>query len=213
MSRRVAHLAARAEAPAFAALRFVAGALLSFHGMQKLLGWPPGGHTAALTSQLGLGGVIELVCGVLVAVGLFTRPVAFLASGTMAVAAGRARVSVAGSGFGQRVHAPCARPARDAGGVPVPGLRVAVRPRLPLRALRRPRAGDVGLRPARRGRADRRARMSGPSARAELALHGPAGVQCQYGVNLSTTCECEPLAGPGAQRAWRCNTSPLPPLP
>ena len=37
-------------------------------------------------SQIWVGGVIELVCGVLIALGLFTRYAAFLASGTMAVA-------------------------------------------------------------------------------------------------------------------------------
>ena len=86
MPRRLADLASRAEAPAFAALRIVAGALLSCHGMQKLLSWPPGGHAVQLSTQLGVGGVIELVCGTLVAIGLFARPAAFLASGTMAVA-------------------------------------------------------------------------------------------------------------------------------
>ena len=40
----------------------------------------------AVASQIGVGGVIELVCGALVALGLFARPAAFLASGTMAVA-------------------------------------------------------------------------------------------------------------------------------
>jgi putative oxidoreductase len=86
MSTRLADFASRAEAPAFAALRIVAGALFSCHGMQKLLSWPPGGHSVSLASQLGVGGVIELVCGTLVAIGLFARPAAFLASGTMAVA-------------------------------------------------------------------------------------------------------------------------------
>ena len=37
-------------------------------------------------SQLWIGGVIELVCGVMIALGVFTRPAAFLSSGTMAVA-------------------------------------------------------------------------------------------------------------------------------
>jgi putative oxidoreductase len=86
MPRRLDDLASRAEPTAFAALRFVAGALLSFHGMQKLFGWPGGAHTVSIASQMGVGGVIELACGVLVAIGLFARPAAFLASGTMAVA-------------------------------------------------------------------------------------------------------------------------------
>ncbi len=86
MSRRLADFASRVEAPAFAALRILAGALFSCHGMQKLLSWPPGGHPVSLASQLGVGGVIELACGTLVAIGLFARFAAFLASGTMAVA-------------------------------------------------------------------------------------------------------------------------------
>jgi putative oxidoreductase len=86
MRSRLAEIASRAEAPAYAALRMVAGALFSFHGMQKLLGWPQGGHTVSLMTQLGAAAIIELVCGVLVAVGLFARPAAFLASGEMAVA-------------------------------------------------------------------------------------------------------------------------------
>jgi putative oxidoreductase len=85
MRSRLAELAGRAEAPAFAALRIVAGALFSFHGIQKLFGWPQG-HTVSLLTQLGAAGVIELGCGVLVAIGLFVRPAAFLASGEMAVA-------------------------------------------------------------------------------------------------------------------------------
>ena len=54
--------------------------------MQKLLSWPPGGPSVSVASQLGIGGVIELACGTLVAIGLFARFAAFLASGTMAVA-------------------------------------------------------------------------------------------------------------------------------
>ena len=70
---------------ALTVFRVVVGALFAVHGASKLFGvldgfQPPAG------SQLWIGGVIELVCGALVAVGLFTRAAAFLASGTMAVA-------------------------------------------------------------------------------------------------------------------------------
>ena len=85
MAQRVSTFAARAEKPAYAALRIVAGLAFSFHGMQKLFGWFTE-HVPAAGSQGWFGGIIELVCGLLVAVGLFTRPAAFLASGTMAVA-------------------------------------------------------------------------------------------------------------------------------
>src|SRR5829696_5775443 len=81
----VRSIAARAEPATYAALRMVAGAMLAFHGAQKILGWHAA-HTVAVGSQVWIGGLIELSCGLLVAVGLFTRPAAFLASGTMAVA-------------------------------------------------------------------------------------------------------------------------------
>lgn len=69
------------------ALRLVSGAMFAFHGAQKILGVlsPPAQHPA-VGSQLWFGGIIELVCGTLIAIGLFTRPAALLASGTMAVA-------------------------------------------------------------------------------------------------------------------------------
>jgi putative oxidoreductase len=72
----------------YAAIRIVTGLLFSFHGMQKTFGllWNPSWPRPALASQTGIGGVIELVTGLLIAVGLFTRCAAFLASGTMAVA-------------------------------------------------------------------------------------------------------------------------------
>jgi putative oxidoreductase len=44
------------------------------------------GQVAPLTSMLGAAGVIEVVAGGLIVIGLFTRPAAFVASGTMAVA-------------------------------------------------------------------------------------------------------------------------------
>jgi putative oxidoreductase len=76
----------RLEGLAYAALRIVAGAMFSCHGMQKILGWFAASARPAVGSQAWIGGLIELACGVLIALGLFTRPAAFLASGTMAVA-------------------------------------------------------------------------------------------------------------------------------
>ena len=66
-------------------LRVLSGLMFSFHGVQKVLGILTD-KTPEFGSQLWIGGVIELVCGVAIAGGLFTRPAAFLASGTMAVA-------------------------------------------------------------------------------------------------------------------------------
>ena len=69
----------------YAFLRIVAGFLFACHGAQKLLG-ALGGHQAPLASQFGLAGIIEMVGGAMIAIGLFTSPVAFVASGEMAFA-------------------------------------------------------------------------------------------------------------------------------
>ena len=73
---------------AYAALRFMTGWMFAFHGAQKLFGLFKPAQMPPMTigSQLWFGGVIELVCGLLIAAGLKTRGAAFLASGTMAVA-------------------------------------------------------------------------------------------------------------------------------
>lgn len=69
-------------------LRIVLGYTFMLHGMAKLFGVP---HVAMfdglqLFSLMGLAGVLELVGGVLLILGWFTRPVAFILSGQMAVA-------------------------------------------------------------------------------------------------------------------------------
>lgn len=68
--------------------RVVIGFLLAVHGASKLFAWPVdmGGTVPAGTWPLWYAGVIELVTGLLVLVGLFTRAAAFIASGEMAVA-------------------------------------------------------------------------------------------------------------------------------
>lgn len=68
--------------------RILAGLLFLSHGLVKLFGFPPGAQPGPqpLFTLFGAGGVIETVCGALIALGLFTRPAAFLASGEMAVA-------------------------------------------------------------------------------------------------------------------------------
>lgn len=70
----------------YAALRILAGLMFMAHGLQKifgLFGGVPAGAPAFIV--YGAGG-IELVTGALIAIGLFTAPAAFLASGTMAAA-------------------------------------------------------------------------------------------------------------------------------
>lgn len=70
---------------AYALMRIVSGLLFTFHGFQKLFGFL-GGHLQTAGSQLWFGAIIEVVCGLAIAFGVFTRWTAFLASGTMAVA-------------------------------------------------------------------------------------------------------------------------------
>jgi putative oxidoreductase len=71
-------------------LRIVAAFVFVQYGTTKVLGWPapimPGGGTAALMTQAGIAGLLEMVGGGLLLVGLFTRPVAFLLAGEMAFA-------------------------------------------------------------------------------------------------------------------------------
>jgi len=71
-----------------AALRVVAGLLFIAHGVVKLFGFPPDAAPGQqeLLSLLGIAAVIEVVTGILIVFGLFTRAAAFLASGEMAVA-------------------------------------------------------------------------------------------------------------------------------
>ena len=69
----------------YAILRIVAGAIFSFHGVQKLFGVLTE-HQPSIGSQLWFGGAIELICGLLIVIGFQSRWAAFLASGTMAVA-------------------------------------------------------------------------------------------------------------------------------
>ena len=66
--------------------RIVVGLLFACHGGTKVIGFPQSEYGPA-TSALGLvSGWIELICGLLIAVGLLTKIAAFLASGEMAVA-------------------------------------------------------------------------------------------------------------------------------
>lgn len=70
----------------YALLRIVAGLLFSLHGIQKLFGAFGRPEPVNLVSQAGLAGIIETGAGLAIALGAFTSPVAFLASGQMAVA-------------------------------------------------------------------------------------------------------------------------------
>ena len=74
----------------WAILRIVTGLAFMTHGLPKLFGWLGGfggpGEAAELMSRFGVAGVLETFGGLLIVFGLFTRPVAFLLAGQMAVA-------------------------------------------------------------------------------------------------------------------------------
>jgi putative oxidoreductase len=79
----------RAIQVSYFSLRVVVGLLFFQVGGMKLFGWfggMPGGGTARLMSQVGIGGVLEVFGGLAIMLGLLTRPVAFILSGEMAVA-------------------------------------------------------------------------------------------------------------------------------
>ena len=69
-----------------AILRIITALLFIEHGTSKLFGFPPFPMEVQLFSLFGLAAVIELVGGILILIGLFTRPVAFLLSGEIAIA-------------------------------------------------------------------------------------------------------------------------------
>jgi putative oxidoreductase len=72
---------------ALSLLRIVAALLFVLHGTSKLVNFPPFPmDLPAPGSMLWIGAIIELVGGLLVLIGLFTRPAAFILSGEMAVA-------------------------------------------------------------------------------------------------------------------------------
>ncbi|HTY17007.1 MAG TPA: DoxX family protein [Myxococcota bacterium] len=70
----------------YALLRIITGLLFMSHGLQKVLGMFGGAPAAAPPFVVYGAGGIELVAGALIAIGLFTRWAAFIASGEMAVA-------------------------------------------------------------------------------------------------------------------------------
>jgi putative oxidoreductase len=71
-------------------LRIVAAIIFILAGSIKLfafpVGVPPSGGTVPILSQVGIGGILEVFGGLFILIGLYTRPIAFILSGEMAVA-------------------------------------------------------------------------------------------------------------------------------
>lgn len=80
------NLAANNEKVAHGILRIVVGFLFMTHGGQKLFAWFGADQPVELLSRMGVAGVLEFLGGSMLMLGLFTRPVAFILSGQMAVA-------------------------------------------------------------------------------------------------------------------------------
>lgn len=81
----------RFSGPAWSLFRIVIGLLFSLHGMGTVFGLFGGNAGSGKALEVGVwpgwwAGLIQLVCGILVMLGLFTRPAAVLASGSMAYA-------------------------------------------------------------------------------------------------------------------------------
>lgn len=66
--------------------RIMSGLLFMEHGTTKHLNFPPGTMHPPITSLPGIAGLIEIVAGIMIVLGFFSRPAAFVASGTMAFA-------------------------------------------------------------------------------------------------------------------------------
>ncbi len=79
-------IAAKYEKAAHGMMRIVVGFLFMTHGGQKLFAWFGADQSAELMSRFGVAGVLEFFGGLMIALGLFTRPVAIILSGQMAVA-------------------------------------------------------------------------------------------------------------------------------
>jgi putative oxidoreductase len=83
----------------YALFRIAFGFLFLIFGLQKVFGWF-GGQVTPIASMQGAAGVIETACGLLIMLGLLTRPAAFLASGEMAFAYFYVHVMAIGLGAG-----------------------------------------------------------------------------------------------------------------
>ena len=77
---------ARYQPQLLAILRIVVGLLFLEHGIQKFFGFPAPFPVHPLPTMLVVAGAIELVGGLMITIGLFTRLAAFICSGEMAVA-------------------------------------------------------------------------------------------------------------------------------
>src|SRR5256885_5630261 len=69
--------------PVYCIMRLIVGLMFACHGGQKMLGFPGGGHGGAQGLML-IGGIIELVGGLMIAFGFLTRLAAFVSAGEMA---------------------------------------------------------------------------------------------------------------------------------
>ena len=76
------------QATVLVILRIAAAYMFTLHGTSKIFGFPhsPMFDDLQLMSLYGVAGILEIVGGLLLLLGLFTRPVAFILSGMMAVA-------------------------------------------------------------------------------------------------------------------------------
>ena len=98
---RVMNSLKRFADPVYCLMRLIVGLMFACHGAQKILGWfaAPGKPPMQLDTLGTIGGWIELVGGLLLAIGLLTPVAAFVASGMMAVAFFKAHFNATGNGW------------------------------------------------------------------------------------------------------------------
>lgn len=71
---------------ALSVLRIMTGFLFTWHGTQKLFGFPPSGKAGELSTMILIASILEFAGGIMILIGFLTRPAAFILCGLMAVA-------------------------------------------------------------------------------------------------------------------------------
>lgn len=95
MKHKINNFASANTDYAYVIFRVLIGALFSFHGMQKLFGWFTQNGAQPLLSLMGVVGVIELIGGVFILLGLFSRVSAVVSGIVMIVAYFKAHFTIA----------------------------------------------------------------------------------------------------------------------
>jgi len=86
LKHNIRHLREQLEDFLYCLFRIFIGSMFFLHGAQKIFGWFSDQGPVALSSLFGVAGIVEVITGILIFVGLWTRIAAFFAAGQMVVA-------------------------------------------------------------------------------------------------------------------------------